>query len=119
MKETTKEHGDILRELAPHLEIMEEWYDRILQMQLLDGKNEEDASGPASVMAVMLGLSLSRNTKQVTEKVENITFAQEIFRIMVGVKKLIKLGLVEGNVEGTDEFGWPQYHITGINKEEQ
>lgn len=113
----TKEQERIMRELAPYFEEMTEIHDNFLGVQLRSGRDEDESRSSATLLAVMSGLSISRRTSEVKEKVENIIFVQEMFEIYVTLRKMLRLGIIEGQIEGVDEYGWPAYHVVGVNEE--
>ena len=116
MEKPTKEQEKVLIELAPYLAAMEVIYCQFCEAQFSKDKSKKDVSGPASLLAILSGLCMARGQSKITEKPDNLIFAQEIFKTFLSVKKLLILGLIEGQIEGVDEYGWPMYHITNIDE---
>ena len=106
----TEEQKAILKELAPHIEAMRNFYMDLLLN--LEKQNAGDPDGTACLGAILGGLSISRKNAKVTEKVDTLVFASEVFREMISVEKLMALGVLTAKMVGNDEFGWPMYQIT-------
>lgn len=114
--EITQKQKDLLIELAPYLDIMEKWFFDFRSIFINNDNDIEQAESAACLGAIMAALAISRNSPTVKVHIDSVMYAQEIFHIYVSIKKGIQLGILNGSVEGTDEYGWP---IFQINKEVQ
>ena len=106
----TEEEKAILKELAPYIDEMKYLYNVLLVN--LEKQNADEPELTACYGAIMGGLSASRKNPKVTEKVDTIMFAAEVFRVMVSVEKLMALGVLTAKIDGCDDCGWPIYKIT-------
>jgi len=112
-----KTADDVLTELAPYLNVMEQAYLLFRTNFLEDGQDEEQADSSASLGAVMSGLALSRGSREVKEHIDNIYVAQQNFRIYMSLNRLIRAGMLKAEIIGEDENGWPKYKLLEAPKD--
>lgn len=117
MADINKEQSKLLKEIAPYIDKMEGVYCAILAGKSDMKMTDEEKQSAAALGAVMAGLSLARNTENVTEKIENLIVLQDIFAIHMSVNMLMAAGVIKGKFEGKDENGWPVLKIDGIDNE--